>query len=1002
MVSNPSSDEEDDFLEFRFANDSSEVLRYRTSDEDGVPSLIRHVLNGTNSGSLYKMMDASACDASPSCAKLASRVFDPQPSNRASVTSSSASFNRPLSNHTTSSKNRFSSLSTNSVNEDLSVEEAHQVDSEANKAGFDEVRPDNLAAVSQGSDNAVAASIDAGADAEEQDNDADWQPMQMIGSYEVYDDNGNLVVECDQEDTIVPNDPASGYTRVGAGDDARSITTLDEKTDFLFDAEGDDVESQICTTKSLLTESQKIAYVGLCRLVIAQMLRELLDLESKGCPASAVDSMRIWGAASTRRLYAHMDINYDEQLMIEQLDLHGLIASDLTPTLTQTQVVHNGHIVDNKPQSERTNAKDLHCESVLPKETEDLMHTSLAIDVRWTVLCDLFLSLLSDGLYDSRSRVLVKRVGEELGVSALDINQFERKVTEAMQLEENAVQNWTEEEIIASRRKARKRRKLAYVGLATLGGGLVIGLSAGLLAPLIGAGLAAGFATIGITGTSGFLAGAGGASLVTTAGVAVGATAGSRSMIRRMGSVKTFEFRPIYNNYRVNVIVTISGWMIGKEDDVRLPFSTVDPIMGDLLSVLWEPEMMQSMGETINIIATEALTQSLQQILGATILTTLFSALQLPLALSKLSYLLDNPWNVSLDRAWAAGKILADILMQQNLGRRPVTLVGYSLGARVIYSCLTELSRKKAYGLVHDVLIFGAPVVYGKRGFGAARSAASGQFINAYSTRDWVLGYLFRATSGGIGRVLGLAAIKDPSVKNFDATDIVEGHMNYRSKMPKLLKECGWLVISEEFDEYEDPDPEKLREKQRKLISKLQDDQNPKKKGFLFSLRKRKDEWLNQARGKRKDLGAKVLSGDEVAENTDEYLFDVDAIRKEVENLETQLFFESENDIDDEGNVKELGAPKNFLPSATTSPLLPELEYETDLERPTAPLTRTQAREAAMTIASNKEYDSGMHVVQVVSESILPKQKAQNTPSVSYPIKPKNEGIVEMHFEEFK
>jgi hypothetical protein len=45
--------------------------------------------------------------------------------------------------------------------------------------------------------------------------------------------------------------------------------------------------------------------------------------------------------------------------------------------------------------------------------------------------------------------------------------------------------------------------------------------------------------------------------------------------------------------------------MTGKVDDVRLPFSTVDPIMGDIYSVLWEPEMLQSMGATINILATE-------------------------------------------------------------------------------------------------------------------------------------------------------------------------------------------------------------------------------------------------------------------------------------------------------------------------------------------------------------------------------------------------------------
>jgi len=46
-------------------------------------------------------------------------------------------------------------------------------------------------------------------------------------------------------------------------------------------------------------------------------------------------------------------------------------------------------------------------------------------------------------------------------------------------------------------------------------------------------------------------------------------------------------------------------WMNGAEDDVRLPYSTVDPIMGDIFSILWEPEMLRSMGQTINILATE-------------------------------------------------------------------------------------------------------------------------------------------------------------------------------------------------------------------------------------------------------------------------------------------------------------------------------------------------------------------------------------------------------------
>ena len=61
--------------------------------------------------------------------------------------------------------------------------------------------------------------------------------------------------------------------------------------------------------------------------------------------------------------------------------------------------------------------------------------------------------------------------------------------------------------------------------------------------------------------------------------------------------------------------------------------------------------------------------------------------------LTKLSYLIDNPWSNALDRAKQAGAVLADILINRRLGVRPVSLVGFSLGARVIFFALIELAK---------------------------------------------------------------------------------------------------------------------------------------------------------------------------------------------------------------------------------------------------------------------------------------------------------------------
>ena len=116
------------------------------------------------------------------------------------------------------------------------------------------------------------------------------------------------------------------------------------------------------------------------------------------------------------------------------------------------------------------------------------------------------------------------------------------------------------------------------------------------------------------------------------------------------------------------------------------------------------------------------------------------ASLQLPIVLTKLSYLIDNPWSSSLARADQAGLILADSLIDRNLGIRPVTLVGFSLGSRLIFACLKELAARGAHGLIQNVYCFGSPIVYNKDFYLKAKSVVSGRFVNGYATNDWILG----------------------------------------------------------------------------------------------------------------------------------------------------------------------------------------------------------------------------------------------------------------------
>ncbi|KAL2159170.1 hypothetical protein VTH06DRAFT_2602 [Thermothelomyces fergusii] len=776
---------------------------------------------------------------------------------------------------------------------------------------------------------------------EKDDDEGEWQPMPAYAPYDIYDDNNRLIAReyVEEEDETYGysglGGAGKGYTKVLLDDDAESATSLDEHTQYLFKDGGgattsaldDDTQrdavSQLQATKELLTEGQRIAYVGLTRLELSAMLKEAEDLaqaspKSKKQLTVAAESMKMWSQKMMIRLYSHMDISPDEQVMIEQLSSHGVMPKDLTPALMANARVRNpmaerdrGASVSSPGSSRRASvaspagggeaadkppppyAAEDDSELTAPVKTPSQMPTTqkIDIDIRWTVLCDLFLVLIADSIYDARSRVLLERVAKDLEISWLDICRFEKKVTDALEMQANAeTENWNEEEHMENRRKMALKRRYVMMGLATVGGGLVIGLSAGLLAPVIGMGLAAGFTTIGIGGTSGFLAGAGGAAIITSSAAASGGIIGVRAANRRTGAVKTFEYRPLHNNKRVNLIVTVSGWMTGKVDDVRLPFSTVDPVMGDLYSVLWEPEMLTTMGDTINILATEALTQGLQQVLGNTILVALMAALQVPVVLTKLAYLIDNPWAVSLDRATMAGLILADSLVDRNLGTRPVTLVGYSLGSRVIFSCLQELSKKGAFGLVQNVYLFGSPIVVKKDEYLRARSVVSGRFVNGYNRNDWILGYLFRLTSGGIRRVAGLAAIEDiPGIENMDVTEFVVGHMDYRVAMPRLMRECGWLVESDEFTEIEDPDPENYRERQRELISEIEEARKELEregrasKGGAFSFFRRKKPPQKQEWEVYEDTkGARGSKTEDKDGNNHGVLFDVDAIRAEI------------------------------------------------------------------------------------------------------------------------
>lgn len=133
----------------------------------------------------------------------------------------------------------------------------------------------------------------------------------------------------------------------------------------------------------------------------------------------------------------------------------------------QKSLVNPGESVFNQTTSnvlQPTEATSIPGVSTTLSSTDE----NVTLDIRWTVLCDLFLILIADSVYDSRSRVLLETVASKLGLGWMDVVRFEKRVTDALEIQEG-VEQLEQKEVIEGRSKAAQKRRYVMMGLATLG-----------------------------------------------------------------------------------------------------------------------------------------------------------------------------------------------------------------------------------------------------------------------------------------------------------------------------------------------------------------------------------------------------------------------------------------------------------------------------------------------------------------------------------------------------
>lgn len=243
-------------------------------------------------------------------------------------------------------------------------------------------------------------------------------------------------------------------------------------------------------------------------------------------------------------------------------------------------------------------------------------------------------------------------------------------------------------------------------------------------------------------------------------------------------------------NRRLRVTIGISGWLTSKEEVVT-PWRVLGT-GSEVFALRWELEPLLNLGNSITtMISSTAWGYAKSEMIKRTIFAQLMSAMW-PIALLKVSRVVDNPFSIARARAEKAGEVLADALINKAQGERPVTLIGYSLGARVIYVCLMSLAKRRAFGLIESAVLIGAPMPSSTSDWRVMRSVVTNRLVNVYSENDYVLGFLYRTSSIQYG-IAGLQKIEGlPSVENVDVSETVSGHLRYRYLVGSILQKIGF------------------------------------------------------------------------------------------------------------------------------------------------------------------------------------------------------------------
>jgi hypothetical protein len=291
-------------------------------------------------------------------------------------------------------------------------------------------------------------------------------------------------------------------------------------------------------------------------------------------------------------------------------------------------------------------------------------------------------------------------------------------------------------------------------------------------------------------------------------------------------------------------VTTTSGQI--KMDHSMLVWDWQANYSGELYTVTWETEFLLQLCKVVEVFFIEVSGQVSKEVLKQTLIGGMVSAVAIPSALTTAIGVIDDPYQLISFRSEKAGVELAQCLLQSD-EHRPVSLVGFSFGARVIFSCLLELARhqtiwedqetqanddalsndvapevklnrarralswmnhrvrgkriaerveykREPASIVEDVVLIGLPMRIERKEWIACRELIAGRLVNCYNKNDWILSYMINIRCwNGVNKACGTHPILNiEGVENFEVSHLASSHGRYPLAVPHILHEVGY------------------------------------------------------------------------------------------------------------------------------------------------------------------------------------------------------------------